>query len=82
MKKTYEKPHIFFDSFELTTNISAGCEVPTNLPSMDWCGLDFSGLMVFMSGMSGCSDIQIGKGGDFDGICYHTPTETNNVFAS
>lgn len=82
MKKTYEKPHIFFDSFELTTNISAGCEHRTHLPGEGWCGLDFSGLMVFMEGMTGCADIKIGAGGSFDGICYQTPTGDNNLFAS
>lgn len=82
MKRNYEKPQIFYESFELNTNISAGCENPTNLPSQNQCGLDFSGLMVFMTGMTGCEDIQISESADFDGICYHTPTEGNNLFTS
>ena len=82
MKKTYEKPQILFESFTLNTNISAGCEKPTNLPSWNQCGLDFSGLMVFMDGMTGCTDIKITEGESFDGLCYHTPTEANNVFTS
>lgn len=82
MKKTYEKPQILFESFTLSTNITAGCENPTNLPSENQCGLDFSGLMVFMTGMTGCEHIQISEGDSFDGICYHTPTEANNLFTS
>lgn len=82
MKKTYEKPQILFESFTLSTSINGGCEKPTNLPSQNQCGLDFSGLMVFMTGMTGCQDIQIGEGDSFDGICYHVPSEDNNLFTS
>ena len=82
MKKAYKKPEIVFENFSLSTSIAAGCENPTNLPSKNQCGLDFSGLMVFMNGMTGCEDIQIAEGDDFDGICYHVPTEQNNLFTS
>lgn len=82
MKKTYAKPEIMFEDFSLSNAITAGCEKPTNLPSWNQCGLDFSGLMVFMTGMTGCEDVQISENGDFDGICYHTPTESNNLFTS
>lgn len=82
MKKHYEKPQILFESFVLSTNINAGCEVPTNLPNWNECGLNFSGVVVFMQGMQGCTDIQIPEGDHFEGICYHTPTEDNNIFAS
>ena len=82
MKKTYEKPQVLFESFELSTNISAGCEKPTNLPSQNQCGLDFSGLMVFMTGMTGCENIQVGENDDFNGICYHAPNPENNLFTS
>lgn len=82
MKKVYEKPAIVFENFSLSTNIAAGCENPTNLPSHRQCGFDFSGLKVFSNGMSYCDDIQIGEGEDYNGICYHTPTESNNLFIS
>lgn len=82
MKKYYEAPQILFESFALTTDISAGCEAPTNLPSENQCGLDFSGLMVFQTGMTGCEDIQISEGDSWDGICYHVPTEDKNLFTS
>ena len=82
MKKVYEKPAIVFESFTMSTNIASGCENPTNLPSWNQCGLDFSGLMVFMTGMTGCEDIQVNEGDSFDGICYHVPTEGNNLFTS
>ena len=85
MKKAYSKPEIMFEDFTLSTNIAAGCETPTNLPSVNQCGFDFSGLKVFFSGMTGCGDIQVNNGGgdgDFNGICYHVPTGDNNLFTS
>lgn len=82
MKKHYEKPQILFESFTLSTNINAGCDHKTWLPSENQCGIDFSGLMVFMTGMTGCENIQIGENEAFDGICYHAPSEDNNLFTS
>lgn len=80
MRKAYSKPEILFESFTLSTNIAGSCKTDTYLPSNDQCGLDFSGLIVFMEGMGGCTDIQVGnEGGDgeFNGICYHVPYGDN-----
>ncbi len=82
MKKRYAKPEIMFEDFTLSTNIAGNCEQKTYLPSNNTCGMDFSGLKVFMSGMTGCEDIQVSEGDSFDGICYHTPTDLNNLFNS
>lgn len=85
MRKTYVKPHITFENFALSTNIAGDCETKTYIPSNNTCGLDFSGLMVFMNGMGGCKDIQVdnvGGDGEFNGICYHVPTGNNNLFNS
>ena len=85
MKKVYTKPQIEFESFTLCNNIAAGCETTTNLPSANQCGMDFSGLVVFMTGMTGCTGIQIdnvGGDGEFNGICYHVPNGDNNLFTS
>lgn len=80
MKKKYIKPNIIFESFTLSTNIAGDCEVKTNLPSNNTCGMDFSGLHVFLDSVTGCSDIQItdeGGDGDFNQICYHVPSGEN-----
>lgn len=85
MKKTYTKPEIMFESFVLSSNIAGDCEAKTNLPSNSTCGLDFSGLIVFMTGMAGCKDIQVdnvGGDGEYNGICYHVPTGDKNLFNS
>ena len=80
MKKRYEKPQIVFEDFTLSTNIAGDCDVQTNLPSNSTCGMDFSGLHVFLDEMDGCADIEItnvGGDGDFNGICYHIPYGDN-----
>ena len=85
MKKFYTKPEIMFDSFTLSTNIAGDCEEKMNLPSNSSCGLDFSGLMVFLDGMGGCTNIKVdnvGGDGEFNGICYHVPSGDKNLFNS
>lgn len=83
MKRAYVKPQILFENFALSTNIASGCGVISDLQSSGTCGYNFSGLMVFLSGLSGCGDIEIDPDmGDFNGICYHVPTETNSLFNS
>ena len=69
----------------MSTNIAAGCETTTDLPSENECGMDFSGLIVFMEGMNGCSDIKVdnlGGDGEFNKICYHVPSGSNDLFTS
>ena len=85
MKKTYEKPQIIFESFEISTNIASGCEAQTNLQVSGTCGYNMSGLVVFITGMTGCYDIQVDKeGGDGqnNGLCYHVLTGDKNLFNS
>lgn len=85
MKKFYTKPEIMFESFTLSTNIAGDCEEKTHLPSNNTCGLDFSGLVVFLEGMNGCKDIQVdnvGGDGDYNGLCYHVPAGDKNLFNS
>ena len=84
MKKTYEKPMIIFEDFSLSTSIAAGCEVINKNPSLaDSCGYipndRWTGEPIFTTTISGCGSTQ---SGDFDGLCYHVPTEDNNLFNS
>ena len=83
MKKTYKKPIAVIENFSLATSIAGDCEAKTNLPSNNSCGMDFSGVTVFLDTMAGCAGgIEIGSddfGGDgeFNGICYHVPYGEN-----
>lgn len=80
MKKAYSKPHILFEDFTLSTNIAGDCEIDTDTKGSNDCGLNFSGVMVFMQGMDGCTGIQVdnlGGDGEFNKICYHVPYGQN-----
>lgn len=87
MKKLYSKPDIVFDSFSLCTNITAGCEVKTNMPSNDLCGYKFGALYVFINGIQGCTtpivdgSIVVDSTTN-DALCYHNPSENSNLFNS
>lgn len=81
MKKTYSKPEIMFESFTMSTNIAAGCEKIFGLYARGSCGIPTStpGVIIFNSG--DCTD----PGGDeatYNGLCYHVPTEGDNLFNS
>lgn len=81
MKKTYTKPEIMFEDFKLSTNIAAGCETKTSTPSLDQCGYAVPGVgVIFIQGVNGCTK-KI-ESGEFNGLCYHNPTELNNLFNS
>ena len=81
-KKPYQKPEIVFEDFSLTTNIAAGCEKKIDSPSQMQCGLNVDGMMLFLTGVTGCEFTDQGNGTDNDGYCYHTPTDENNIFNS
>lgn len=83
MKKEYVKPIILFESFSLSTNIAADCENKTHLPAENQCGIWLEGVgNTFISGMTGCEDFTLSEDDEYNGICYHTPTEGNNLFTS
>jgi hypothetical protein len=80
MRKTYSKPDIHFDNFALSTNVAANCEFQTPLPRADECGIPYFNWIVFQSELQGCN--KISESGIWDSMCYHQPTETNNLFTS
>lgn len=83
MKRTYQKPEIIFENFALNTSIASGCEVIVEGASSGTCGLEFGGDMLFQEGITGCTDKPtLGGDGSYNGMCYYTPIETNNLFNS
>ena len=86
MKKAYTKPQIFLDNFSLCTSIAAGCEIKGNdvTPTYNEYGCGYiygrSGDMVFVTETMGCGFEEPDE--DHDGICYHTPSDANNIFNS
>ena len=81
MRKAYSKPQIMFEDFTLSTNIAAGCEVKTNTPSQEQCGYgeEFFGYPIFTKEVTGC--INLVQDG-FNSICYHNPSDLQNLFNS
>ena len=72
MKKTYSKPVIVFESFQLATSIAGGCALGTK-PSVD-----VGGFQVFAD--TGCGAMP--QEGKDDNTCYQVPTADSNVFSS
>ena len=84
MKKVYSKPEILFEDFTLSTSI-ASCEVQVEA-MINECTVEFvPGVSnLFLEGMEIC-DVQIVDGSNEmnnDGLCYHQPSPSNNIFNS
>lgn len=83
MKREYTKPIIVFENFSMSTNIAAGCEHITNNHVENVCGYldqrDPTKIRVFMVGIQGC--VRTEPDG-YNGVCYHNPSETYNLFNS
>lgn len=83
MKKVYSAPEILFESFTMSTNIAGDCEwKPDTANNYNNCGINFSGVIIFGSDLTGCTGIQIAPGDKWDSICYHVPSESSNIFNS
>lgn len=87
MKKRYEKPQIVFEDFTLSTNIAGTCENVVDGPSLGQCAMEGTGgIFVFVTGVQACeytpTDMGYVNDDMYDGICYHVPIETNNLFNS
>lgn len=83
MKKVYSKPEILFENFATSTSIAAGCDGPKVGPVVDSCFVGGTGdVHMFDSDMQNVCYYTPQPGDPFDGYCYHTPTDSNNLFNS
>ena len=83
MNKTYSKPDIVFESFSLTTSIAGDCAVKTDLQTQGTCFVQFGAIRVFTTQVAGCVNNGIAIPNDeFNGFCYHVPTNATNIFMS
>jgi hypothetical protein len=82
MKKTYSKPYIAVESFQLDAAIASACSADGKQPlgySMDTCNLvdEMPGLNYF--GNACIHDVKVeGDGNDL--ICYHGPVPASGMF--
>ena len=81
MRKIYQKPELYYDNFSLSQSIAAGCEGIANFAE-GHCSVTLSGpgydLTLFHDSQI-CVDSPPNPD---DYLCYHAPTEYNNVFSS
>lgn len=78
MKKTYVKPEVYFESFELSANIATGCSTITKTLNEDQqCAYHDGFEVIFLEKNSGCTT----KATE-DRLCYHNPHDGNKLFTS
>lgn len=82
MKKTYVRPEVYFESFELSASIAAGCSVKINhaegvCSSIPGIGSIFTD---YKTCMWTAGDNE--SGNSESNYCYHVPLDTNRVFTS
>ena len=77
MKKTYTKPRMIFDSFEVAENIAA-CANKAEHENGE-CAVYIAGMPVFLEGVGVCT-ITIDDGSH--GLCYYVPSADNSLFGS
>ena len=81
MKKHYEAPEIYFDDFSLSTSIAGSCTYIVNNASKYTCAYHDvrQDKYVFTADIGAC----ITKNeGEYNGICYHNPYDTTDLFNS
>ena len=79
MKKSYVKPQVYFEDFQLSASIAAGCEVINTLHAENQCGFN-DGVEVIYLTQEICDYVQ--DDGADGKICYHMPDQSNNLFTS
>lgn len=81
MKKTYCKPQISFEDFELSANIASHCHKTAGPSDIKHCAYDIPGIgKLFLLGYTACN-YQVRTDGQF-GLCYHIPFDTGCLFNS
>ncbi|CCX45972.1 uncharacterized protein BN455_01260 [Firmicutes bacterium CAG:103] len=80
MKKTYVRPEVYFESFELSANIATGCKLISNAAE-NACAVTDNDLGITYFTDAACGGNYTPPGGN-DGLCYGVPQANNNVFTS
>ncbi|MBQ2854004.1 MAG: hypothetical protein IJE81_00865 [Oscillospiraceae bacterium] len=81
MKKSYSKPEIAYESFALSTNIAGNCFFIINNSVKYVCAFydERENKNVFTTDIGACTT----KNEDgANGVCYHVPVDTSDLFNS
>ena len=81
MKKAYQAPALYYESFRLAQNISAGCEGIANFEANN-CSINVVDEGVNINIYLDMNICHYSGPGVEDMICYHAPTDMNNAFSS
>lgn len=78
MKKTYMKPEVYFENFELSANIATGCGWSIeHAQGHCWKGIEsFQDLNIFLDAPT-CKSTP-----DENGLCYHNSSDATRIFTS
>lgn len=81
MKKTYIKPQIVYESFQLSTSIANGCELYPTTSAQYFCPVEDieTGFLLFADSAASPCDTAPPDGSQ---ICYDVPTANWNVLLS
>lgn len=78
MKKTYEKPLLYKESFEMADVISAACDIQVE-HQQGQCGYNAGGGIILFISYGVCTyPVQDG----YNGMCYNIPVESSKIFTS
>ena len=83
MKKSYCKPLIAFESFELTESIADSCAVSAGPSDVRQCAYstNIAGMTpIFLEGQQLCTT-KVTTDGEY-GLCYHIPVAKTSLFNS
>ena len=82
MKKTYTKPIVAFENFQIISNFAAGCAQIVTTLAEGTCGIPvLEDLIVFSDNSKGdCNALPDESLDDF--ACYHSPTSDTKLFNS
>lgn len=82
MKKTYQKPQIVFESFELSQNIAGGCNAVSNNTDGDVCSVNVPWVGGSINVFNNAGICEVYGPGISDNICYHAPGDMISAFSS
>ena len=78
MKKTYNRPEIVFENFNISSSIAACAKEADS--TRDSCGYAYiAGRTLFVEENTGCSVVALDGS---NGICFYIPTADTSLFAS
>ena len=81
-KKAYKRPELYYESFTLSQNIASSCE-GIALFNENICGVKVDMMdieMIIYGNGNGACEFQPPNPENL--ICYHVPSDANNVFSS